>query len=247
MSFSACMFLRNEERMLRVDGVLSSYFGLDADEFLVVMDRTSDKSRDLIEGFAHFYGKFDRLRIIEVWCESDFKYRTSYLNWVIINEALCDWVLILAPDLYIDFDTINYAFNSLRDKVGVISFFYYDFNAYTNAMKILSYKFTRKAFFGLFMYDRRCLSERIESKLKDVISADSMIFNDIKEHWDVAIVDSCSWHLRKSNTSMKHGVDLRKRGLVRGFVGACVRSIVRGSPNVLKGFILGRGEESRRG
>lgn len=189
---TAVLYCHNEVRNLGF--MLPSFFRLNVDKYLILLDRCNDGSFQLIYDIALVFHKVSKCHFIRIHeIKNEYETQLAYLMSLALKNS-SRYVLICASDIILDYELINSQI-PLMYCYGAISFILKPKN-FTEKLTYLLY-LIKGGFAGVFMFDKELLDlSSISEKLKSTKYEDTLIFRSIKKRSNTLTISSENEHLR---------------------------------------------------
>ena len=197
--FSVVMPVHNEQENLLYS--LPALFAIEPDEIIVVLDRCSDKSSEVIEKASTKFGYKGNLRLLEVSEDfPDWRYRIALLFRLGFTAARNDTILTMAADIVLDKRVKCYVQRIQSGNIGLISFGlkYYPVDMIFFVKRLITLVFPSRGFSGIFLFSKKAWVEmEDEAKVKRIVKAqDTFLSNSIKKKYSTRHVWLNVVHLR---------------------------------------------------
>jgi hypothetical protein len=199
VSLSAVMMVHNEEEYLPQS--LPNFFGLNACEYLFLLDRCIDGSFRVIADYIreHCVGNCFFVNLKEGMGEG-YVSRSAFLLDYALKLVKGDFVLWSGADIALDFMKINSAYLCVRESnISGVSFRLLP-QSFWEALNSVVGKLSRSGGFqGVMLFDRRCLEGGLFG-IRVAKAEDTFLWMNLKNRGcRVLVVDSGNVHLRKSH------------------------------------------------
>ena len=249
--FSVVMPVHNEEDNLLY--CLSSLFSLEPEQIIIILDRCSDRSRDLIEASSRRLGYKGELTLVDVGEDfPNWKYRVARLFRMGFELAKNDSILTMAADIVLDPRVSDYVSTVQGSDVKLVSFGlkYYPVDLTYFVKRIVTLVFPARGFSGVFLFSKRAWMEtEDEEAVKRIPKAqDTFLSNSIKKRYTTKHVWLNIVHLRHR----KDAKDQYLRGVAvarissKSLPAVFISSILYLSPFMLKGYLNEREKTQRK-
>ena len=249
--FSVVMPVDNEEDNLLY--CLSSLFSLEPEQIIIILDRCSDRSRDLIEASSRRLGYKGELTLVDVGEDfPNWKYRVARLFRMGFELAKNDSILTMAADIVLDPRVSDYVSTVQGSDVKLVSFGlkYYPVDLTYFVKRIVTLVFPARGFSGVFLFSKRAWMEtEDEEAVKRIPKAqDTFLSNSIKKRYTTKHVWLNIVHLRHR----KDAKDQYLRGVAvarissKSLPAVFISSILYLSPFMLKGYLNEREKTQRK-
>jgi glycosyltransferase involved in cell wall biosynthesis len=244
------MPVHNEEDNLRYS--LPSLFSLEPDQVIILLDRCSDRSREIIEVSSRRLDYKGDLKLVDV--EEDFpdwRYRVALLFRMGFELSTNDSILTMAADIVLDPRVKNYVSTVQGSDVKLVSFGlkYYPVDITYFVKRLVTLIFPARGFSGVFIFSKKAWMETEDEeavrripKAQDTFLSNSIKKKYITEHIWLNIVHLR--HRKDAKDQYLRGVSafrISKKSLPAVFVS----SVLYLSPFMLKGYVNER-EKVRR-
>ena len=209
---------------------LGSLAGLKLDQYVVVLDRCSDRSEMLVKKFLA------PLKLVKVERESGWRIHLNYLYKLGIEEADGDVVFLTQADIAVDSRIRSYL--SLAED-RVVSFRNLPYLGWTTGvvLALTSLPFARR-FSGLLAFPRDWFFKYHLFRDTDILF-DTQIYSTVKKlRLPYMYVKTNSWNLRPYTPRAKlYELGAARRKLGRGFLPTLLRAYVYLQPEVAVGWM----------
>lgn len=227
LDLSVIMPVHNEASMLQY--TFPSLLRLKAGEYIILLDRCSDYSRELI---YHYWNKYriGDLIMIEVKEKSSWRYHLSYLYDYGIRQASKNYILLTQADVILDVDAIrhNYRYPWLVSYRNVYTKLYDTF--LTKSIGLLKKGFSGTLSMPRDLYFKRPLSPN------DPLEFDVQLKTNFKYY---KFVKANNLNLRPYQKHRLMDLGMTKRRMGQNILKVFLWSLVRLKPLVFVGYLKG--------
>ena len=245
MKVSVILPVHNEEDMLK--RTLPSIFKLDADEWIFIIDRCSDRSQKLIE----IYGKkLNRnFKFLTVKSKSDWRRHVNFLFDLGVRSASSEKVFRTAADIMQDYKRVN---SYLRTNFDMVSFAVYpapsSFFAFGNmftSWSIRHFPFLKKGFTGTFVITKEKYFKCPLSK-DDELLFDTILYKRFRENrFTYYFAHAFNLNLRPYVKEKRYSIGVARAKLKQPLVKVLLLSAIRLMPEIFVGYWYTRFKESK--
>lgn len=243
--FSVVMPVHNEEDNLLYS--LPVLFAIEPDEVIIVLDRCTDRSRDVIEASSAKLRYKGRVRLIEVREDfPDWRYRVARLFRLGFREARNGTILTMAADIILDKRIKSYVPLIQSSDIKLISFGlkYYPVDMIFFVKRLVTLVFPSRGFSGVFLFSKKAwLDTEDEEKVKRISKAqDTFLSDSIKTKYSTKHVWLNVVHLR----ARRDVKDQYLRGVAayqmsrKSLLSVFISSIIYLRPMMLMGYMHAR-------
>jgi glycosyltransferase involved in cell wall biosynthesis len=222
-------------------------FAIEPDEIIIVLDRCSDRSRDIIEAVSRKQGYKGNIKLIEVVEDfPEWRYRVACLFRLGFAEARNDTILTMAADIVLDERIKDYVPLIQSSDAKMISFGlkYYPVDLIFFVKKLVTLVFPGRGFSGVFLFSKKAWMEtEDEERVKRIVkSQDTFLSDSIKKKYSTRHVWLNVVHLRARRDvkdQYLRGVtayQISKKSLISVFIS----SIIYLRPLMLMGYMHAR-------
>ncbi len=227
-------------------------FSLNPDQIIIMFDRCSDRSREIIESSSRMLGYKGNLLLVDVDEDfPDWRYRVARLFRMGFELSKNDTILTMAADIVLDLRVKDFVSTVQDGDVKLVSFGlkYYPVDLTYFVKRLVTFVFPARGFSGVFLFSKKAWKEtEDEEAVKRIPKAqDTFLSNSIKKRYATKHVWSNIIHLRHR----KDARDQYLRGVIAHRISkkslpvVFVSSVIYLSPFMLKGYIVDR-ERVRR-
>jgi len=244
------MPIHNEENNLLYS--LPTLFSLNPDQIIIIFDRCSDRSREIIESSSKMRGYKGNLLLVDVDEDfPDWRYRVARLFRMGFELSKNDTILTMAADIVLDLRIKDFVSAVQGGDVRLVSFGlkYYPVDLTYFVKRLVTFVFPARGFSGVFLFSKKAWKEtEDEEAVKRIPKAqDTFLSSSIKKRYATKHVWSNIIHLRHRKDArdqylrgvMAHRISKKSLPVV------FVSSVIYLSPFMLKGYIVDR-ERARR-
>ncbi|MBD3204938.1 glycosyltransferase [Candidatus Bathyarchaeota archaeon] len=207
------MPVHNEADMLPLS--LPSIYRTEPDEVIILLDRCTDRSREIAEKITEHFNKEDSTKIITINTpHHGWKQRIAYLRRKGFRKARNDIILTTDADIVLD-KKISEEISKLEDpEIALLGFKFYDypFTLQTLLIRLISNLTAFSGYAGLYAFKKKAWleTEKMDSLRKISSSEDTHLrLSIMKKHYS-AVSNTKSLHLRPSED--------RERNFQRGMM-----------------------------
>ena len=234
MEVSVIVPVHNEEAMLRY--TLLSILMLDADEWIFILDRCTDKSKELIEKYAKKLNRNIKLLIVK--SKSDWARHVNFLFDIGIRNASGEKVFRTDADIIQDYKRVN---RYLRTKIDMVSFAVYPapknfFSFWNLFVKWIIHHILRKGFTGTFVISREKYF-KCPLRKDDELLFDTLLLKKFKENkFTYRFTRVFNLNLRPYVKEKRYSIGVAYAKLKKSLIKVLLLSIVRLMPEMFVGY-----------
>ncbi|MCX6649636.1 MAG: glycosyltransferase [Candidatus Bathyarchaeota archaeon] len=180
---------------------LPALFAVEPDEIIIILDRCSDRSREVIDAASVKLDYKGDIKLIEVAEDfPDWRYRVARLFRIGFAKARNDTILTMAADIVLDKKIKDYVPLIESSDVKLISFGlkYYPVDMIFFVKRIVTLVFPGRGFSGVFLFSKKAWRETEDpEKVKRIVKAqDTFLSDSIKKRYSTRHVWLDVVHLR---------------------------------------------------
>jgi glycosyltransferase involved in cell wall biosynthesis len=248
--FSIVMPVHNEQESLLY--ILPALFANEPDQVIVILDRCTDRSREVIEAVSRKLSYKGNLMLIEVSEDfPDWRYRVARLFRLGFAEARNDTILTMAADIVLDKKIEDYVplIQSSGNKLISFGLKYYPVDMIFFVKRLVTLIFPGRGFSGVFLFSKKAWMEtEDEKKVKQIVKAqDTFLSDSIKTRYSTRHVWLNVVHLR----ARRDRKDQYLRGVTayqisgKSLPSVFISSVIYLRPLMLMGYIHARARAER--
>jgi glycosyltransferase involved in cell wall biosynthesis len=248
--FSIVMPVHNEQESLLY--ILPALFAIEPDQVIVILDRCTDRSREVIEAVSRKLSYKGNLMLIEVSEDfPDWRYRVARLFRLGFAEARNDTILTMAADIVLDKKIEDYVplIQSSGNKLISFGLKYYPVDMIFFVKRLVTLIFPGRGFSGVFLFSKKAWMEtEDEKKVKQIVKAqDTFLSDSIKTRYSTRHVWLNVVHLR----ARRDRKDQYLRGVTayqisgKSLPSVFISSVIYLRPLMLMGYIHARARAER--
>jgi len=228
--------VHNEEAMLK--HTLPSIFMLDANEWIFIIDRCTDKSQELIETYSKRFKR--NVKFLVIKSRSDWARHVNFLFDLGVRSSSCEKVFRTAADIIQDYKQIN---PHLRTKFDMVSFAVYpapkNFFALWNmfvSWVIRHLPFLKKGFTGTFVIDK-IKYFKCPLRKDDELLFDTLLYKRFKEKgFTYRFVHTFNLNLRPYAKEKRYNIGVARAKLKQPLIKVLFLSMIRLMPEIFVGY-----------
>ncbi len=240
--FSVVMPVHNEQDNLLYS--LPALFSIKPDQIIIILDRCTDKSREIIEASSRKLGYKGDLLLVDV--DEDFldwRYRVARLFRMGFELSKNDTILTMAADIVLDHRVKDFVNTVQGTDVKLVSFGlkYYPVDLTYFVKRLVTLIFPSRGFSGVFIFSKKVWMETEDEEAVKMIpkAQDTFLSNSIKKRYATNHVWLNIIHLRHR----KDAKDQYLRGVTayrvsgKSLPSVFISSVLYLSPLMLMGYV----------
>lgn len=236
------MPIHNEYDMLRYS--LEPMFALEPDEIIILFDRCTDRSKELVEAVTKKVKYAGNLKLININdLPPDWKYHVAKLYRDGFTIARNDVILTMAGDVILDKRITNYIKEIENTNTKFISFGskFYPASMVYFTKRLISLVFPERGFGGIFLFSKKAWMEtEDQDEVKKLPKGqDTFLQMSIKKKYSVRHVwlNVLDLRVRVSNEDQYMKGVLAHRIMNKSLPEVIFSTIIYLSPYMLKGYL----------
>lgn len=255
MKYSVVIPVHNEARILPI--TLPTVLKFEPDEIVIVFDRCTDKSYEVARKIIRDHGFLDRFTpVFKRKPAPDWNHQLAHTRHIGFERAKYDRILNVSSDFFLKDDPRKYLHLLGKNRIGMITYRYMDYTIFNFSSipanilgRISKFLPIMEPFTGMYAVYKPYW-KAVGGFSKEITGCeDTYIYNALKRAgFKIIYAHDVSYY----NTRVKHyperifNIGFQYWKILRAPLWkAILRSVVRGRPHFLKGYLAARYSELR--